>query len=467
MVYKRRPYLGRRPKPQSVIDFERSRKQIERETAGSYNHDTYPDMSGYIGSTTVPLPICDYVDRSRVLRNGDMVHTTPYSVSCYTKKGTSLTGVLLSVTNEDGNSYTYKAWRQGSDPSATPWGGNTQTSKLRNTLETLSQNALLDKMRNEMVTWDILTEAAELKETVGSLRTAAKTLLRLGVAVRERDVKSIAVILNLKTRQQNLRRYHRDIFGVETYEALDRRTPFLVGDGLQNIWMNYRYSLMPIIYSMEDAMIALAGPQVAREYVFTSQVTLTDSWSLTSKESGVPFFGPFYSVLCDIITQSSATGSVRKKAYYRFTDSILDRLNPNTIISFVKTTWELVPYSWIADWALGFSDYLQRLELSSCLAEVSVNVTYKNRSAVTETLNNIRTDLPVGRRGDLSIIYAPGGSSSVATHFSFTRESGNVSVPSYNPSEVFFNWKRQLDSASLLWQKVASQSRVRCRVLPR
>lgn len=213
-------------------------------------------------------------------------------------------------------------------------------------------------------------------------------------------------------------------------------------------------------------MKALAGPQVARKYVFTSQVTLTDSWTLTSTQSGIPFYGPFYSVLCDITTQSSATGSVRKKAYYRFTDSILDRLNPNTIISFAKTAWELVPFSWIADWALGFSDYLQRLELSSCLAEVSVNVSYKSRSMVTETLNNIRMDLPVGRRGDLSIIYAPGGSSSVATNFTFQRKSGNVSVPSFSPSEVFFNWKRQLDSASVLWQKVASQSRVRCRVLP-
>lgn len=214
-------------------------------------------------------------------------------------------------------------------------------------------------------------------------------------------------------------------------------------------------------------MKALAGPQVAKEYVFTSQVTLTDSWALTSTQSGIPFFGPFYSVTCDITTRSSATGSVRKKAYYRFTDSLLDRLNPNTIVSFAKTAWEVVPFSWIADWALGFGDYLQRLELPSCLAEISVNVTYKNRSTVTETLNNIEMNLPQGKQGNLAIIYAPGGSSSVATNFTFERKSGNVSVPSYNPSEVFFNWKRQLDSASLLWQKVASQSRVRCRVLPR
>lgn len=456
-------YRRKSPEYYSDLAAIRRQKELDRELAGSFDRSQDFSFVGFDNTKTGTN--YDMVSRSRVTAHGDFVHTTPYSVSCFSRKGSSFIGAIANVKRATGGGYSLRVARSGSNPAAQPFGSYSEDLPLRNRLDSSSQLALLTKVRKEQPSWDILTDAAELKESVGLLRKSATTISSLLLAVERRDVRSIAKTLGLKTRPQHLRKYHRDIYGVEWYEALDRRTPFLVGDGMQNLWMTYRYGFMPMIYSIEDAMIALAGPARNREYVFTSQVTLRDSWSRVSVDHDVPFYN-FGSATCDITTTLRTDGSVRKKAYYRFTDGIRQRLLPNVLIGFTKTAWELVPYSWMADWALGISTYLSDMELPDLLAEVYVNVTHKGNSYVAESLGNFQMNLNPGDEGNLSIIFAPGAGVHTSTFFTMSRKSGNIAIPEYSLKEVFFNWKKQLDSASILWQKNRNHVSVRCRVHP-
>lgn len=154
----------------------------------------------------------------------------------------------------------------------------------------------------------------------------------------------------------------------------------------------------------------------------------------------------------------SIDGSIRKKAWFSFYEDILDRLNPNTIISMCKTAWELVPYSWVADWFLGISDYLQRLELGSLIQKSDVCVTERGNVRSAYYLAGYRAADPgsPGYSASTEIVETPGSGVSVGTSFYFNRSIGSVSVPSWSPSESWYTWKRGLDAASLSWQNVRS-----------
>lgn len=434
-----------------------------REHEGSFDRSLSYDVSPYYWESGIgggPYFCVNRAQKSvdRKIRRGDFKTTTPYHKTVYELNGSTGVGFQTSMTTPWG-SYSSKRWRGYSDSSVTWWGGYNVSQSMRSGIVNSSQVALLDKMRRLAPTWDILTSAAELRETLSSIKGAATWFATLIKHVSLRNVPSILRHLRLKKSKTNTRRIiacYTDSSGFNHYYSSSGSVPFKQLDVMQNLWMNYRYSMMTTIYDMQDAMIALAAPKRAKDYELKVQVTLKDSYSSFNAGDWIPCYGNGYNTSVKYSTSLSIDGSIRKKAWFSFYEDILDRLNPNTILSMCKTAWELVPFSWVADWFLDISGYLQLLELGSLIQKSDVCVTEKGNVRQAQYLAGYKAEVPdsPGYSGKTVLTVAPGNGVSIGTSFYFDRSIGSVAVPSWSPSESWYTWKRGLDAASLSWQKV-------------
>lgn len=461
MGYLRRRFRTRRARlsrAEFLAQLDEARKH-----AGSFDRSQRFNVSPYYWESGIgggPYYDTKRVEKSvtRNIRRGDFKTTTPYRKYVYELNGSTGVGFMTSIRGPD-RSYTLRRWRSFSDPSPQWWGGYNVSQGMRSKLIDASQVALLSKMRNMAPTWDILTSAAELKETLSSLKGAATWFATLIKHVSTRNASGILRHLRLKKTKANKRRIvscYTDSNGINHYFSSPGSVPFKQLDVMQNLWMSYRYSMMTTIYDMQDAMIALAAPKRAKDYELKAQVTLKDSYFSVGSSGWIPCYGRGYDTLVDYSNSLSINGSIRRKAWFSFYEDILDRLNPNTIISMCKTAWELVPFSWVADWFLGISDYLQLLELGSLIQKSDVCVTERGEVRSAYYLKGYKVEVPdlPGYSGSTELVEAPGSGVSVGSSFYFDRSIGSVSVPSWSPSESWYTWKRGLDAASLSWQKV-------------
>lgn len=435
----------------------RAAKKLSSLSRGTYNRDAAINTSAYIGGSGGTIKR-DSVSDSRTFVYGDGKAPLPYHRVVYKNSGTSFVGVKAHYVNPWNDMY-LNLCRAYSDTDAAWWGGYDVTVQRRADLISRSQSALLSRIRQDMPTWDILTDAVELKKTLSSIKGASTWTATLIKHVSKRDVGGIIRHLRLHENKRTRKRVSMCVLlpkgdqGKYDYKYFipDYRSPVRVIDAMSNLWMSYRYSMMTVIYSMQDALIALAAPKRAKDYENKVQVTLKDDIS-SSGSVWLPCYGIGYTSFKygDILRIS---GSIRKKAFYSFYESLVDRLNPDTLISLTKTAFEIIPYSWVADWFLGISDYLSLLELHNLLCKSSVVITEKG--SVYRSVYFMDVDAGGSKSvKDFTITLAPSNGVFTSTSFYFDRSLGNVSAPQWAPTESWYTWKRGLDSSALAWNNI-------------
>lgn len=161
--------------------------------------------------------------------------------------------------------------------------------------------------------WDVLTEAAEAKETIswifGLLREAIELII---------------------TFKKEISRIHRQ----------PGKSTAAIADEVASLWMQFRYAFSPIGYSVDDAMAYLEADfkpyQTFRKGSnIKLDVDLPSGWSIDDLE-------------------------VRDRVFlkYRYAAGYaLDGLGFNA----VTTAWELTPLSFVVDWVLNIGDLLASL----------------------------------------------------------------------------------------------------------
>lgn len=128
---------------------------------------------------------------------------------------------------------------------------------------------------------------------------------------------------------------------------------------IMDAWMHFRYGLMPIAYSIKDALEALRRMKL----VYHTERTMRGlKVNLSSK--GASTVTHFFETLV-LTAKISAVGKKRPP------ESEFLRLVDNISINPLKTAWELIPLSFVVDWFVNVGVYIEAL--SSALTSLSSN----------------------------------------------------------------------------------------------
>lgn len=382
----------------------------------------------------------DRLIRLKSPRTGDHVHSTLYNIVDYESVGVLTLAYRWfydSGTVHQSGLRTYGPEIEGS----VAWDGDAIGVALLSKLQTAAQLALNAKVANGFPSYDWLTDAVEARDSANLLISSARKIEEMAIGVFKRDPKRVFAALGIVPTRRKMRKMQSIM--IDHWDVKSGKSVF---NAMSDIWMNYRYGFMPMIYSMEDALKATFGASQSKEYWNRFQVTLADSvFSQNSQEYGYAFPGLK-------VTQTdsvSTAGSVRMKAFVRYSDGIKSRFLASPPIDLLNTAWEEVPFSFVIDWFYDIGGYFQQLRLEEIVGEVFVNVSEKGTRVSKKFFSGIEP-LPDYRIAYVRPEWIQGYT---CTSRKFFRSPGSLSAVPPSLEQGLYSWKRLLDSSSMAWQK--------------
>lgn len=181
----------------------------------------------------------------------------------------------------------------------------------------LSQKAL--------TSWDVLTDMAEMKEIPSLVKDVSKSLLTIIRAMHGKfDPKLVRAFSN--------------------HAILDLlKHPDKVIRKLGRHWMQYRYGIMPLVYSYRDAVKAVDRGTIVRD---------SSRQSITPRSLNVNL-----PTTSHVKVEYSGDITISGTSVQRFSSQTKARLSAAGL-NPINTAWELVPYSFVFDWFVNMGDYL-------------------------------------------------------------------------------------------------------------
>lgn len=218
--------------------------------------------------------------------------------------------------------------------------------------ETIVQSAIYE-VRSQLADqkMDVMTNLAELGETVNFIADVASTLSKAAVRAKHGDFPGVCKELGIDISRT------KKAIGKNIHRASDA-------------WLAWRYGAMPMVYSVEDTVLAFADRYEKRGDIVEAQVhrkwedsrefsPQNDNW-LLQKSFVRRKFGMTYNVRMRVLNPSART---------------MAQLG---VTSVPRTAWEIIPLSFVADWFLPIGDYLESLTAEYGLEFVSGYLTKKD-----------------------------------------------------------------------------------------
>lgn len=188
-------------------------------------------------------------------------------------------------------------------------------------------------------------------------------------------------------------------------------------DQLASIWLQWRYAVMPLVYTAEDALKALSA--LPKEFVSTRKRT----------DFPLDMAAPEGYVV-------SVEGSVRHRCFIKRRYNLALDVTKwrQVIVADVPTTiWELTKLSFVVDWALNVGDFLASLNSPPGVDREKALYSRQFQGSVTLT----RPDTP--------------GKSATFKVRLYSAALINPSAHNGLDLHLHMTWKRELDAIALAW----------------
>lgn len=212
--------------------------------------------------------------------------------------------------------------------------GNTTTGK---NVYAKARQRFVNKAWNDARA-SVAVDLAERKSTMSMLTSTLGRLAGAAIAVLGRDFRKANYLLSLGRNPPGLYRARRDGVHLSPSEIFATN------------WLAYRYGWTPLVSSVHSLLDAIDKP-VKDKFVRTSaKEEFLSSWNI-NHVGGVP------------------SGTVTNKGYVRYTlkaravvsNPTASTLQQYGLINPAAVAWELVPFSFVADWFLPVGDYLEQM----------------------------------------------------------------------------------------------------------
>lgn len=283
---------------------------------------------------------------------------------------------------------------------------------------------------------DALTALAEFPKTVKSVIDGFQVVLRLIVDVKR---KNLTLTKAFEARKEYLAsRRDRDLERLgsrppnssaaarafdrhtqrvhDSYSRAVKRSIVEFKDAIANVWLNFRYNIMPNVYLIED--IAKAANALESNY--------QTSRDFSSSEESLKWEG------LDVAFDSTLRCFV--KYGFKPSSTKLQKWTKTMSANLLVTAWELVPLSFVIDWFVNIGDALSTLS-------IPVDV----ESKVFQFSNKIELNH--------SGLSANGGEFRVSVS-AYHRRSINPYEITCITSDVNLNAYRYMDAIALLWSPI-------------
>nr|QIS88000.1 MAG: A-protein [Ketchum virus] len=260
--------------------------------------------------------------------------------------------------------------------------------------------------------WDALTDVAEFRETVGFVTDK----ILQAVNLIKRFKKRWYLLANESQSQKRRRRQRESAQRASSYDGHKKI------DAASQAWLEMRYALRPLIYSIEGIMSVFDNME--REYFRYNGFSRVES----EFESESSLFEPdgehrlVYTYRCMVKRRYDAS-------------AVFDALDRAIMTNFAVTAWEVTTLSFVIDWFINIGDWLAAV----------TNVPPSCEQGMT---SSVRVD----RSGILKHQPGPAGPTTTVllnekSYYRFEADASDV-VLGIN---VNLNWKRMLDAFALAW----------------
>jgi hypothetical protein len=172
------------------------------------------------------------------------------------------------------------------------------------------------------------------------------------------------------------------------YPRLDWSDTNLVSKAFSSQWLNARYGIRPLVYTLEDSLNALT--KANRGFKKSKSVSVhpinLSATSINDDGGGARY-----------TTQGTLTGSVTLRGFaMAWSDNWSDDWGFDPLV----TGWELLGYSWIFDWFVDVGSYLQAITPFAHLETVSGVSVKIDVSRLVRTYYNLYDAGGVTRQGE-------------------------------------------------------------------
>lgn len=290
----------------------------------------------------------------------------------------------------------------------------------------------LNALRAEVVsanlqTYDLLTELSEAKETA-------------------------AMILQVLRSARNPLKAFRDFSkSISNQKGID---PKKAKEMIESKWMEYRYAIMPLVYSVEDITKLLKE----KDNIFKTD-RASRRFTVTVEPKSFPEQKGVY-----LYTRSRTEYrlSAVAKASYK-PDALTSRLFDQIGINPFQTAWELIPFSFVVDWFANVGDWVLA-QTSSLVDGSQQRVMCQSVKTVRKVETRLFVNLTYEAQKEYSTKPQPTGVVKAGPYqvrmdeLMQLTQSEEYSRSLFNPTDVklqvdiYLSWKRMID-AWILSQK--------------
>lgn len=287
---------------------------------------------------------------------------------------------------------------------------------------------------NALSTFDLLTELGEGKETLSYILGKVSGASEILGKFASTDEEAYRRARGLKPKQLLL----------STDKALRR---------LGSRWMELRYAILPLIYSIRDINELIAKRNAVYK---TERSRQTIHHEYTRDQVEIPESKVFTYTVCNL---DAIVRSTVKLGYDR---GALQRVLSQTAFNPFKTAWELIPYSFVVDWFLNVGDVITSQTSVNLSSQTACCTSVKRRETYEIWLYDRSSDVSSETHTAPSVCGPPR-----TFRYEHTRDVEQVlqrtSVESYErflwskptPKLVFdphLYWKRVIDGLVLAYQ---------------
>lgn len=216
---------------------------------------------------------------------------------------------------------------------------------------------------------------------------------------------------------------------------------------VSSAWLEYRYAIMPIVYSIKDALKVLSEGRIIRSYGHFRRTN-----QARSREVVATAWWPDNTIRYQLSRETTVRIQIHSAA---LAQAEVYALSTNITINPLLTAWELLRLSFVVDWFIDIGDTLASFDMPW-----DANIRDLSETITTTTTTEYKLD--VAASGYFTVYTGCGDTQSLTEEFTLLGETlgtqkekvrtrRSVSEASIVPRiDVNLSWKRLLDSLALI-----------------